>query len=239
MSSVEVCFSPPLYQYKLTKDDFVTVVVDVLRATTSICAALDYGIKEILPVKGVDVARKKKEAGYIVACERDGKVLDFADIGNSASDFRKDELIGKTVVFSTTNGTQAIKMSADADQVLAGAFSNLDALSQYLLDQKKNVVILCSAWKNLVNLEDSVFAGALAAQILQNPAYDTECDSAKASLDLWQQARHDLKGYLSKASHRHRLKHLVSDEDWDYTVRCNTAPVIPVYENEKIISLNR
>lgn len=231
--TVEVCFSPKLYGHKLTKGKFITVVVDILRATTSICAAFDNGIKDIIPVSSLDEAKEMKRNGYFVACERDGEVLDFADTGNSASDFLRDDLIGKTLVFSTTNGTKTINLARDAEEVLIGSFVNLQALAAYLVEKNENVVIFCAAWKSLFNLEDSVFSGALAELLFEN-GFSTICDSALGAVDLWHRAKLDLKKYLSKSSHRNRLKHLVSDEDFLYTITLNSTKVVPVLKGDKL-----
>ena len=77
--TVEVCFSPRLYEHKLTSGKFNTVVVDILRASTSICAAFDHGVDTIIPVSGLDEARGLKQKGFFVACERNGEIMDFAD----------------------------------------------------------------------------------------------------------------------------------------------------------------
>jgi 2-phosphosulfolactate phosphatase len=232
---VEVSFSPVLYPYKLIREDFVAVVVDVLRATTSICAALHYGIKEIIPISGIEEARELKNKGYFVACESNGAALDFADLGNSPSDFLKKSLRGKSIAFSTTNGTMVInKAKVDADLVVVGSFINLTALSKFLVSQNKNVVILCAAWKNLFNLEDSVFAGALC-QLLINAGFGTECDSAKAAIDLWDKAKDNLQEYLSESSHRNRLKHLVSDQDYEFTTSIDISETVPVLKDDRLI----
>ena len=235
--SVEVSFSPELYPYKLTRENFITVVTDVFRATTSITAAIDYGIASIIPVEGVEKAKEMKKNGHWVACERNGEILDFADIGNSPSDFLKEGLKNQTIVFSTTNGTQAINMAKDAEDVVIGAFINLQYLTDWLIQQNKNVVILCAAWKKLFNLEDSVFAGALAYNLLQNEKFYTECDSAKAAMDLWEKAKPDLKQYLSKASHRKRLRHILSELDFNYTVNVSCCRTIPVLKEEHLVKL--
>lgn len=231
--TVEVCFSPKLYGHKLTEGKFTTVVVDILRATTSICAAFDHGVKEIIPVSGLDEAKEMKQNGYFVACERNGEILDFADIGNSASDFLRDDIKDQTVAFSTTNGTKTINMARDAEQVIIGSFVNIQAVAELLIDKKENVVIFCAAWKSLFNLEDSVFAGALA-EILMTSGFSTACDSVLGAIDLWHRAKPDLKNYLSKSSHRSRLNHLVSDEDFHYTVTLNSTRVIPVLNGDKL-----
>ena len=231
--TVEVCFSPRLYEHKLTSGKFTTVVVDILRASTSICAAFDHGVDSIIPVSGLDEARELKQKGFFVACERNGEIMDFADIGNSASDFIRDDLVGETVVFSTTNGTKTINMARDAAEVLIGSFVNIKALGDYLISKNENVVIFCAAWKNLFNLEDSVFAGALAESMLNN-GFTTVCDSVLGAVDLWHRANPDLEKYLSRSSHRNRLRHLVSDEDFRYTVTLNSTNVIPVLIGEKL-----
>ncbi len=234
--TIEVCFSPKLYDHKLTGDNFIVVVADILRATTSICAAMDHGVKEIIPVAGIDEARQFKNNGFFVACERDGKILDFADVGNSPSDFLIDSFKQNTVAFSTTNGTKAINLARDAVEVAAGAFVNLSALAAWLINRDKNVVVLCAGWKNLFNLEDTLFAGAITDKLIRSGHYITICDSAKASLDLWKIAREDLAAYLSKSSHRNRLRHLVSDADYQYTVTLDSTNVVPVYRNDRLVA---
>lgn len=238
-NTIEVCFSPALYEYKLTKNKFITVIVDVLRATTSICAALDHGIKEIIPVAGVKEARKFKTRGFLVACERNGQILDFADSGNSPSDFFVERFRNQTIVFSTTNGTKAIHLAQDADEIVTGSFSNLSALADWLVRRNRNVVILCAAWKNLFNLEDSVYAGALTEKLLGSERFTTVCDSANGSLDLWSLAKRDLENYLARSSHRNRLKHLVTMEDFLFTITPDTTVVIPYYYHGLLIDINK
>jgi len=233
---VEVCFSPELYRHKLVKENFVVVVTDIFRATTSICAALNYGVKAVIPVSNREDAKKYKEKGYIIACEQNGQTVDFADIGNSPSDFMKMDFRNKIIAFSTTNGTYAINLAKqDADEVFIGSFINLTALFKRLSAIGKNVVILCAAWKNLFNLEDSLFAGALSELLIDSGEFESECDSVKASIDLWRIAKLDLQGYLSKSSHRRRLKRLVSDDDYRFTLTLDASNLAPTLKNGEII----
>jgi len=235
--TVEVSFSPLLYPYKITQDNYTTVVVDIFRATTSMVSALNYGIRSIIPVKGVDEARKMKENGYLVACERDGKLLDFADIGNSPSDFWLDSLKNKSLAFSTTNGTQAVNMAKeDSQKVLVGAFINLQALVKPLLSANQHVVILCAGWKNLFNLEDTLFAGALANKLI-DAGFITHCDAAKAAMHLWRDACKDLKGYLCNSSHRQRLSHILSQQDFEYSITIDSCEVVPILKDNQLIKL--
>jgi 2-phosphosulfolactate phosphatase len=235
MNTIEVCFSPKLYEDRLTRENFVVVIVDILRATTSICTAFKNGVKSLIPVPSIEEAKEYKKKGYIVASEKDGKVLDFADFGNSAFDFTVENVKDKVVAYCTTNGTKAINLAKDADQVAMGSFINLRALSDWLIEQDKNVVILCSGWKNKFNLEDSVFAGVLVENLIDSGRFDPDCDSAQAALDLWKTAETDLLGFIEKAAHRHRLKKLGLDDVLEYSFTLNTSDVVPVLKDGKII----
>jgi 2-phosphosulfolactate phosphatase len=239
MNTIEVCFSPKLYEDRLIRDNFIVVVVDILRATTSICTAFKNGAKALIPVPSIEEAKEYKKNGYIVASEKDGKVLDFADFGNSAFDFSEENVKGKVVAYCTTNGTKAIDLAKDADQVAMGSFINLRALSDWLIEQDKNVVILCSGWKNKFNLEDSVFAGVLVENLVDSDKFNPDCDSAQAALDLWKTAETDLLGFIEKAAHRHRLKKLGLDDVLEYSFTLNTSDVVPVLKDGKIVCAKR
>ena len=156
-----------------------------MRATTAICSAFAAGAEKIIPVGSVEEAKKMKAAGYTLAAERDGKVLDFADFGNSPFNFTPENVKGKTIAYSTTNGTQAINMAKDANKLIIGAFTNLSTVTDYLENQKNDLVILCSGWKDRFNLEDTICAGAMAEKLIESGKYSTICDSTHASIDLW------------------------------------------------------
>jgi 2-phosphosulfolactate phosphatase len=232
--SVEVCFSPKLYGDIVTTGDFVVVLVDILRATTSICAAVANGVEAIIPVATRDEARRLKAEGFLVASERDGEQLDFADFGNSASSFTREAVGGETLVYCTTNGTRALHLAEGADAVAIGAFINISALVEWLIGQEQDVVVLCSGWKNKFCLEDTLFAGALTGKLLATGLFGTECDSAHAAMGLWSLAEDDLLGYVEKAAHRHRLKRLGLDDVLPYSFTCDLVEVVPVFDGETI-----
>jgi 2-phosphosulfolactate phosphatase len=232
--TIEVCLTPKLFSEIQTREHFIVVLVDILRATTSICAAFENGVSTIIPVASLDQAKELKTKGFLVASEQDGKKLDFADFGNSAFNFSRDAIGGKTLVYCTTNGTRALEIARDAEKIAMGAFINLSALSEWLVTQDKNIVILCSGWKNKFCLEDTIFAGALAEKLLEGDQFITSCDSARASVDLWHIAEPDLLGYIEKAAHRHRLKKLELDDVIPYSFALDSTRVVPVYESGKI-----
>jgi 2-phosphosulfolactate phosphatase len=232
--SIEVCFSPALFPNILTEGRFVVVLVDILRATTTICTAVANGVEEIIPVATHDEARRLKSEGFLVASEKDGAQLDFADFGNSAFDFTAAEIAGRALVYCTTNGTRALHIAKGADGVAIGAFINLSALADWLVGQEKHVVVLCSGWKNRFCLEDTLFAGALAARLMETGLYRSECDSAQASMDLWDLAKGDVLTYIEKAAHRHRLKRLGLDDVIPYSFMHDLVQVVPVFDGRAI-----
>jgi 2-phosphosulfolactate phosphatase len=231
---VEVCFSPGLFQDVLTTGDFIVVLVDILRATTTICTAVANGVEAIIPVASHEEARQLKSEGFLVASEKDGVQVDFADFGNSAFSFTREAIGGKTLVYCTTNGTRALQMAKSASSIAIGAFINISALTEWLAGQQKNVVILCSGWKNKFCLEDTLFAGALTGRLLETCLFQTECDSANASMDLWHLAEGDVLAYVEKAAQRHRLKKLGLDDVIPYSFACDRVNVVPLFDGKQI-----
>jgi len=232
--SVEVCFSPRLFQDVLTTGDFIVMLVDILRATTTICTAVGNGVEAIIPVASHEEARQLKSEGFLVASEKDGVQLDFADFGNSAFSFTRDAIGGKTLVYCTTNGTRALEMAKSASSIAIGAFINISALTEWLAGQHKNVVILCSGWKNKFCLEDTLFAGALTQRLLNTGLFQSDCDSAHAAMDLWDLAQADVLDYIEKAAQRHRLKKLGLDDVIPYSFECDRVKVVPVFDGKLI-----
>jgi len=223
---VEVCFSPVMFS-DFRNDAAVVVIVDILRATSAIVTAFMNGVKSIIPVATLEEAMDYKKTGFLVAAERDGIVRDFADFGNSPYNFRPEVIGGKDIVYSTTNGTQSIRMARESHRVLIGSYLNLEALVKYIHREDRDLVILCAGWKNKFNLEDTLFAGVLAEEVLKSKRFGTNCDSTYASVDLWNLAKNDLTGYLEKAAQRHRLKKSKLDDVIGYCHTMNLTHLIP------------
>ena len=216
----------------------ITVVIDVLRFTTSACAAFTHGVKSIIPVGTIAEARAFKHQGFRVAGELDGLKLDFADYGNSPSDFDTPEIAGSTIAYSTTNGTKALVLAAENGPVVIAAFPNLHAVAAWLKIQNSDVVILCSGWKNLVCVEDTLCAGALTALLLETGNFGTNCDSAEIALSYWKQAQNNPAEYVEKASHYSRLINLGVNPMLGYSLQIGTSAVVPVFNNGSITDWN-
>ena len=233
---VEVCFTPGDYEYFKGKSEIV-VVIDVLRATSAICAAFQNGIKSIIPVATIEEAREYQKKGYLVGAERKGQIVEGFDFGNSPYSYMKEELKGKEVVLSTTNGTKALSIVSDAPIVVVGALNNLDALCEWLSLQDKNVLCLCSGWQDKFNLEDTICAGAISDKLISTGKFKSDEDSSIAAKYLYLSAWKNPLGYLKSSSHRKRLKNLNLNEDIKYCLTPNKTNVIPILKNGKLVKL--
>ena len=233
---IEVCLSPGLYSHFENREANV-VVTDVLRASSAIVAAFMNGAKKIIPVATLEEAKAMKEKGFMVAAERDGIVRDFADFGNSPFNFTPDRVRNNDIVYSTTNGTQAIQLASTGKRVIVGAFLNLKAIADLLKKDKRDLLILCAAWKNKPNLEDTLFAGALAEALMEDEDYFTICDSTHMALDLWRLAKNDMVTYIQKAAQRERLRKNNLDDVIDYCHTLDQTDIIPVLEKDYIVKL--
>ncbi len=234
---VEVCFTPAVFDC-FKNPEAVVVVVDVLRATSAICTAFMNGVEQIIPVGTVKEAREYKNKGYLVAAERDGNVLDFADFGNSPYNFTSERVSGRTIIYSTTNGTKAIQMASSCYITVIGSFLNITALSHWITNQNRDVIIFCAGWKNRFSLEDAVLAGAITKKVLENPGFYTNCDSAFASLDLWSLAEPDILGYIEKAAQRSRLRENGLDDVIGFCHTPDLTNIIPVYSDGVLVAIS-
>jgi len=233
---IEVCYSPALFPYYENRDAIV-VVTDILRASSAIVTAFMNGVKRIIPVGTLEEARAYKDRGYMVAAERDGFVRDFADFGNSPYNFSKERVAGNQIVYSTTNGTNAIQLASSGSQVLIGAYLNITALADHIREEKKDLLVLCAGWKNKFNLEDTLFAGALSGMVLEDDRFYTICDATLGAIDLYEAARGDMMGYIEKVAQRHRLRKNNLDDVIGYCHEIDRTELVPVLENNYLVPL--
>lgn len=214
-------------------ENSVVVIIDVFRATSTIATALFNGAAKVIPVDDVAkcIAIGNATPNSITAGERDGKVIEGLQYGNSPTEYPRSFIEDKTLVLTTTNGTKLLHMSLNkgAGSVITGSFPNLSAVCNFLLQQNKNVFLGCSAWKDRFNLEDTLFAGAVIEQVKQN--FDIHCDSSLMAYEMYQHHKHDLKKYIRTLTHWHRLAQYGLEKDMEYCVSIDVANVLPLYKN--------
>jgi 2-phosphosulfolactate phosphatase len=232
---IKVCLTPALFPLYADRESIV-VAVDILRATSAMCTAMHYGVSKIIPVSTVEEALDYKgREGYILAAERNGKMVPGFDFGNSPLQYCDGQSAGKTLVLTTTNGTKSINIAKQDHQVVIGSFLNIDALTDWLSKQEKNVVILCAGWKGDFCFEDALFAGALTEKLLKTKLYESDSDSANGSRMIYIRAKEDMFRFLGISQHRKRLAHLDIIEDVKYCLQENTTNVVPILEGDQLI----
>lgn len=232
------CLSPSLLNlYEVSSS--IVVIIDVLRATSTIATALYNGAKSIIPVDSVaECIKLGKQMEVITAGERDGKIAEGLTYGNSPFQYPKKFIRGKVLVLTTTNGTKLLHMALaeNAKGIITGSFPNLSAVCNYLIAQKQNVILACAAWKDKINIEDSLFAGAVINRVKEH--FYINCDASKIAESIYEEGKKDLFGFLEnkEASHYHRLMNFGLAEDIKYCLTEDIANVLVVYEGGRLLA---
>lgn len=234
---INTCLSPSLLHLYDVSDSIV-VIIDVLRATSTIATALHNGAKNIIPVDSVaECIKLGKQMDAVTAGERDGKIAEGLKYGNTPLQYTAEFIEGKILILTTTNGTRLLHMalSEGAPEIITGSFCNLSAVCDHLVSQNKNIVLACAAWKDRVNIEDTLFAGAVINRI--KAGFHLNCDSSQMAESLYCQAKDDLFAFLKEknASHFQRLMGYGLEEDIKYCLTIDNANTLVLYEDGRLI----
>lgn len=229
---IEVSLSPALYPYRTIREHHATVAIDLLRATTAVCAAFQAGCSSVVPLDTLEGLVPYRELGFQLAAERGGKKVGDAEYGNSPTEYLRHDMSGIKLAYSTTNGTVTILRGADANLTLVGSFSNLTTLCDRLQKENMDVVLLCSGWQQDFCIEDTLVAGAIIEKLSTlNSQISIHGDAATMALAMWQLAKDDPYEYCQRCTHVHRLYGLGAAEDVRFAFRQDTCPVVPVLKN--------
>ncbi len=224
-----------LHLYDLSNS--VVVIIDVFRATSTIASALYNGAKAVIPVDSVARAIEiSKSIGGIAAGERDGKLAEGLEHGNSPLEYHREFIEGQTLVLTTTNGTRLLQMALDkgADTIISGSFPNLSAVCDYLVAEKKNVVLGCAGWKDRFNLEDTLFAGAVIHRLKNE--FTIHCDSSLMAETMYAKNKNNLLKFAPQLTHYHRLvERFGLIEDIKFCLTDDVANVLPLYKEGKLL----
>ncbi len=209
------------------------VIIDILRATSSICVGFHSGVSLFHPVAHPDQALALEKEGFIGAAERNGKKLDGFSLGNSPFDYLSSHLKNKKVAITTTNGTRCLHLSYEADEIIIGSFLNLKAVAAYCKHKNQDVIAFCAGWKDKFNLEDTLFAGALANSLSAD--FTIECDSTLAAIDLYSNAKNNLSSYIKKASHAQRFERFGIEHDIDFCMQNSIYDFVPRMVGDNLV----
>lgn len=215
------------------------VIIDVLRATTTIVTALRNGARNVIPVseveEAVELSRNFSPEDRVLAGERMALQIDGFDLSNSPLEFTEERVRDKTVFLTTTNGTRAIQKT-QASETLIGALVNATATGQYLAKQERDVVLICAGTLGQFSMEDTLAAGAIIHAIQEtDPSAETD-DYSLASLLLYRHCDTEKKMHhlLDQTQHYRRLKGLGKTEDLTYCLQQDSMPVLAGYEDGSV-----
>lgn len=234
MKQIDVCFTPDLLHLHAVENTIV-VVADVFRATSCMVTAFAHGVNSIIPVATIEECRDWQQRGYLAAAERNARRVDGFELDNSPFTYMDRQIQGANVAMTTTNGTLAITKSRSAVKVLVGSFLNLEAIVRYLKTERYDVMVLCAGWKGRVNMEDTLFAGALVERL--KDSYAMAEDSAIMAWRLYEQGKDNLAGYLSNSSHIKRLQRLGIQKDITYCLQHDLYDVVPVLRGNALVAM--
>lgn len=231
MKRIDICLTPDLiHQHDLMSS--VVVVIDILRASSSITTAIAHGVEAIRPVETLSECKDLKLRGHIGAAERGGKKVSGFDLGNSPFSYMNPDLEDAKIAMTTTNGTITLRKSKGALQVILGSFLNYSALLSYLERLPCDLILHCAGWKGKVNLEDTLFAGAVVHGLKNLFEYNSDVPLMAAN--LYKQYRNNLKSGIESSSHVNRLMKLGLERDIDFCLKMDEYKVIPVLKGEYI-----
>ncbi|MEI2673258.1 MAG: 2-phosphosulfolactate phosphatase [Chitinophagaceae bacterium] len=231
---LEVCLTPALWDQHDPKDKNV-VVIDIIRATSTIASALHHGVKKMIPVETVEEANTWLEKGYLVAGERDGIKIPHFHFGNSPFEFMGEDVRGKEIIHTTTNGTRCVLKSKGARNIVAGSFVNQDAIFDWIKKENRNTILFCAGWKDHYVMDDALFAGAVVRELADDfRIIDNSTLSAKL---LYKHVRENMLRTVKQATHFKRLQRLGIENDIKFCMSNPQFDVVPIFDGVGFVKL--
>ncbi|MDI3472306.1 MAG: 2-phosphosulfolactate phosphatase [Thermotogaceae bacterium] len=219
--------------------NYTTVIVDILRASSSITTLLSNGALWVKPVMSIEEAFniKEKSPDVLLAGEKNALKIEGFDFGNSPTEFLNNDFKGKKIVLTTTNGTKAVLNHRDNFEVLIGCFLNINALIDYL-KIRENILLVCSGSHGEFSLEDFLFCGRLIVNLTKNCNVESMDDASKLALKAAQLLGNELLPYAKESMHAKVLVSKGFEKDVDFCLKENVFSTIPILTDEGFKTLN-
>jgi 2-phosphosulfolactate phosphatase len=222
--------------------DKKVVVIDVLRAGTTVARALANGAKEVIPVESVEAAVKISASLFgdvvLLGGERGGKIVEGFQLGNSPSEYTENAVKGKSIVFTTTNGAVAMSRGRYAKQMVIASFVNAARVVEFIRNLGEDVVIVCAGNRSATggfSLEDTVCAGMIIHEARQGNMEGVELsDSASAALILYRSFARNISKMLEESDHGRDLAELGFKDDLKTCASIDSIPVLPILSGSVI-----
>lgn len=238
---IDVFFSVQAFQEEDLRGKSA-VIIDILRASSSIVTAVNNGAKKIIPVEDMSdamkIARTMDQNDYLLCGEKDGVKIEGYHLGNSPQEYTKEVVGDKTLIINTTNGTRAIKKASLANRIYIGSFLNQKAILNALAEHDDEVVLICSGWRGRLALEDTMFAGSLIHKLCKGNLPEKTKDGAKVAFGLFEKFGDDLEETIRQSDHAYRLRNLVPEDDVPFCCQVDKFSVLPGMKDGIITNLN-
>jgi 2-phosphosulfolactate phosphatase len=238
---IDLSFSAGQFDDLQLRDKNV-VVLDVLRASTTITVALNNGAREIIPVASIESAVKISGSLFgevtLRGGERNGKTIEGFNLGNSPLEYTDAAVKGKSIIYCTTNGSVAMAKSRYARMLIVGSFLNLTAVVDFMREEKKDFLFICAGRLNSIgnfSLEDAVCAGMMIQKLMKDESLELILsDSAKAAHALYKSFGRSVLKMLKTSEHGKYLIEIGFADDLKICAAVDSVPVLPVQIDNKI-----
>ena len=230
MKSVDVCLTHQQLE-NYDHREKVVVVIDVLRATSTMNTLLFNGVNSVTPVETLEECMSLRNEGFIIMAERMGKKVNGFDYGNSPSKISRENFEGREVAIATSNGTKAIVKTKGSHITIIGSFLNIGSISEYINSKDKDTILLCSGWKGSTNLEDTLCAGAVISKLSN---HEIISDSGYIAKKLFKKSGSDILTTMKESSHAKRLSGYDNNIDIEFCSQIDSQPIISVFEEGKL-----
>lgn len=230
IETIDVFYSLHSFQEDELRDKTV-VIIDVLRASSTIVTAFMNGAKAIIPVgdmgEASKIAQNVDSDNYLLCGEKDGEKIEGYDLGNSPLEYKKEIVEGKNLIFNTTNGTKAIKKSLGSSKTYIASFLNVSAIVDELKKQENEIVLVCAGWKGRLAFEDMLLAGNIIHLLSDGSLPNGSRDGAKVAFGLYDKFGDDISTVIHQSNHATRLKDIIGTSDIDYCCQVDITDMLP------------
>ncbi len=229
---LQICYLPA--QWRVLEGprlrDSACVVIDVIRATSTIVSALAHGAAGVQPIADSADAfvQKALNPDALLAGERHGRALPGFDLGNSPEDYTEAQVKGRHIILTTTNGTPALEACRGARAVMTGCLLNLDAVALQLLELGPPWTIVCAGHEGGFGIDDAIVAGALAEAL----------DQPHAFVSLYRAVKSDLPGALLRSWAGRQLVRVGVEKDVEFCAKLNVFPLVPTLGSDGILRVS-
>ena len=240
MNKLETLFIPEEIKNTELADKLV-VIIDVLRASSTIVTALANGCHGFIPILSPDQAKKKaqqfEKERALLGGEREGTKIEGFDLGNSPREYKKEAVKDKTIIFSTTNGVKTLEMVKGAHRIIIGSFLNLQAVCNYCTNYRGDILLICAGKEGRFSLEDTACAGMMVNSLRDVFLGDhQEVDANLTAQLLYVKFGNNILEILRKSQHGRYLESIGLDEDLKFCSQLDLFHIVPIFR-DGIISI--